>query len=66
MISNYFKVFFILLLFFFSNEAKSKNDQNIEFSVNELSDYLSAVISYGKQENKKALKFFKSSIIEKK
>ena len=61
MISNYFKVFFILLLFFFSNEAKSKNDQNIEFSANELSNYLSAVISYGNQENKKALKFFKSS-----
>ena len=61
MISNYFKVFFILFLFFFSNEAKSKIDQNIKFKTNELSNYFSAVISYVNQENEKALKFFKLS-----
>jgi len=61
MISNYFKVFFILFLFIFSSEAKSKNNQNIEFSRNELSNYFSAVISYGNQDNKRALKHFKSS-----
>ena len=61
MISNYFKVFFILFLFIFSNEAKSKNSQNIEFNVNELSNYFSAVISYGNQDNEQALKYFKSS-----
>ena len=61
MISNYFKIFFILFLFFFSNEAKSKNNQNMEFNRNELSNYFSAVISYNKQQNKKALKYFKSS-----
>ena len=61
MISNYLKVFFILFLFIFSNEAKSKNNQNIEFNVNELSNYFSAVISYGNQDNEQALKYFKSS-----
>jgi len=61
MISNYFKVFFILFLFIFSSEAKSKNNQNIEFSLNELSNYFSAVISYDNQDNKRALKHFKSS-----
>ena len=61
MISNYFKVFFILFLFIFSNEAKSKNKQNIDFSVNELSNYFSAVVSYGNQNNKQALKYIKSS-----
>ena len=61
MISNYFKVFFILFLFIFSSEAKSKNNQNIEFSRNELSNYFSAVISYDNQDNKRALKHFKSS-----
>ncbi len=61
MISNYFKVFLILFLFIFSNEAKSKNNQNIEFSVNELSNYFSAVVSYGNQNNEEALKYFKSS-----
>ena len=61
MISNYFKVFFILFLFIFSNEAKSKNNENIEFRVSELSNYFSAVVAYGNQENEEALKYFKSS-----
>ena len=61
MISNYFKVFFILLLFLFSNEAKSKINQDIDFGANEVSNYFSAVISYNNQKNKQSLKFFKSS-----
>ena len=61
MISNYFKVFFILFLFIFSNEVKSKTNENIEFRVNELSNYFSAVIAYDNQENEHALKYFKSS-----
>ena len=61
MISNYFKVFFILFLFIFSNEAKSKTNENSEFRVSELSNYFSAVVAYGNQENEQALKYFKSS-----
>ncbi len=61
MISNYFKVFFILFLFIFSSEAKSKNKQNIDFRVNELSNYFSAIVSYGNQNNEQALKYYKSS-----
>ena len=61
MISNYTKVFFILILFFFSNEANSKNNKKASFNVNELSNYFSAVIAYDNQKNKQALKFFKSS-----
>ncbi len=61
MISNYFKIFFILFLFIFSNEVKSKNNENIEFRVSELSNYFSAVVASGIQDNEKALKYFKSS-----
>ena len=61
MISNYFKVFFILFLFIFSNEVKSKTNENIEFKVSELSNYFSAVVAYGNQENEQSLKYFKLS-----
>ena len=61
MISNYLKVFFIVFLFIFSNEVKSKTNENIEFRVSELSNYFSAVIAYDNQENEHALKYFKSS-----
>ena len=61
MISNYFKFFLILFLFIFSNEVKSKTNENIKFRVSELSNYFSAVIAYGNQENEQSLKYFKSS-----
>ena len=61
MISNYFKVFFILFLFVFSNEVKSKTNENIEFRASELSNYFSAVVAYGNQENEQSLKYFKLS-----
>ena len=49
----------ILFLFIFSNEVKSKTNENVDFKANELSNYFSAVVSYGNQNNKKALKYFK-------
>ena len=61
MISNYFKVFFILFIFIFSNEVKSKTNENIKFRVSELSNYFSAVVAYGNQNNEQSLKYFKSS-----
>ena len=61
MISNYFKFFLILFLFIFSNEVKSKTNENTEFRVSELSNYFSAVVAYGNQENEQSLKYFKSS-----
>ena len=61
MISNYFKFFLILFLFIFSNEVKSKTNENVDFKANELSNYFSAVVAYGNQQNKQSLKYFKSS-----
>ena len=40
---------------------KSKTNENIEFRASELSNYFSAVVAYGNQDNEKSLKYFKSS-----
>ena len=61
MISNYLKIFLILIVFFFSNEAKSKTTTNNDFDPRELSNYLSAIISQDNENNEEALKYFKSS-----
>ena len=61
MISNYLKIFLILIVFFFSNEAKSKTTTNNDFDPRELSNYLSAIISQDNENNEESLKYFKSS-----
>ena len=61
MISNYLKIFLILIVFFFSNEAKSKTTANNDFDQRELSNYLSAIISQDNENNEESLKYFKSS-----
>ena len=50
MISKFFKIIFIIISFFFANQANSKNiDYN--FNKSELSNYLSAIISFNNHEN---------------
>ncbi len=61
MISNYFKIFSILIIFIFPNEAKSKNNYINEFDSRELSNYLSAIIALNNEKNEISLEFFKSS-----
>ena len=66
MISKYFKIIFILLIFFFAQKANSKVEEN-NFNKTELSNYLSAIISLNNQQNEQSLKYFNSSkiLIEK-
>ena len=60
MISKYFKIIFIIISFFFTNQANSKNiDYN--FNKSELSNYLSAIISFNNHENEQSLNYFNSS-----
>ncbi|MBD1161813.1 hypothetical protein IDH30_05980 [Pelagibacterales bacterium SAG-MED15] len=60
MISKLFKIIFIIISFFFANQAKSKNiDYN--FNKSELSNYLSAIISFNNHENEQSLNYFNSS-----
>ena len=60
MISKFFKIIFIIISFFFANQANSKNiDYN--FNKSELSNYLSAIISFNNHENEQSLNYFNSS-----
>ncbi len=61
MITNNLKIFFILVLFFFTVEAKSKNNYLKDFNSSQLSSYFSGVIAQNNQNNEDALKYFKSS-----
>ncbi len=60
MISNFVKIFSIVFLIFFNNEAKSNININ-KFDQRELSNYLSAIIALNNENNVESLKFFKSS-----
>ncbi len=61
MISNYFKIFSILVIFIFPNEVKSKNNYISDFDSRELSNYLSAIIALNNEKNDISLEYFKSS-----
>ena len=60
MISKFFKIIFIIISFFFANQANSKNIDN-NFNKSELSNYLSAIISFNNHENEQSLNYFNSS-----
>jgi len=60
MIIKYFKILFLLLLFY-QDSLYSKNTDFNGFKSKDLSSYFSAIISYDNQKNEDALKFFKSS-----
>ena len=66
MISKFFKIIFILLNFFFAQQANSKVSEN-NLNKNELSNYLAAIISLNNQHNEQSLDYFNSSkiLIEK-
>ena len=61
MISNYFKIFSILLIFIFSIQVKSKANISNEFKANELSKYFSAIIALDNDNNDDSLRYFKLS-----
>ena len=60
MISKFIKIFFILMIFFFAKQANSKVTNN-DLNENELTNYLSAIISYNNQQNQDSLSYFNSS-----
>ena len=60
MISKFLKIIFIIISFFFANQANSKNIDN-NFNKSELSNYLSAIISFNNHENEQSLNYFNSS-----
>ena len=61
MLFKYYKVFLVILLIFYQNLSYSKNEKINKFDSKSFANYFSAVISYNKQENSKALKFFDAS-----
>ena len=48
------------MIFFFANQANSKVTNN-DLNENELTNYLSAIISYNNQQNQDSLSYFNSS-----
>ena len=61
MLSNYFKIIFIIFIFLFPNEVKTKNTNFKDFNSKQLSNYFSGIISHNNQKNEQALKYLKSS-----
>ena len=61
MITNYLKLIFIIFIFFFPIEAKTKNTYTKDFNSKQLSNYFSGIISHNNQKNEQALKYLKSS-----
>ncbi len=60
MISKFLKIIFIIVAFFFTNQANSNvSDKN--FNKSEIANYLSAIISYNGQQNKESLNYFNLS-----
>ena len=60
MIPKFLKIIFIIITFFFTNQANSKvSDKN--FNKSEIANYLSAIISYNSQQNKESLNYYNSS-----
>ena len=61
MITNFLKICFISLFFLLHSFAHSKNNDSGNFNSENLSDYLSALISLNENKTSDALKFFDSS-----
>ena len=61
MLSNYLKIIFIIFIFLFPNEVKTKNTNFKDFNSKQLSNYFSGIISHNNQKNEQALKYLKSS-----
>ena len=61
MISNKFKLFLLVCIFLYQTSVCSKTKEAEDFNPKYLSDYLSAKISYGNQNNEESVKYFNSS-----
>ena len=60
-ISNKFKLFLLVCIFLYQTSVCSKINEAEDFNPKYLSDYLSAVISYGNQNNEESVKYFNLS-----
>ena len=67
MITNIYKIFFLVILFLYQTSVLSKTTDEKDFNPKYLSNYLSAKISYSNQNNEDSVKYFNSlkSIINK-
>ena len=61
MISNKFKLFLLVCIFLYQTSVNSKTKEAEDFNPKYLSNYLSAIISYGNQNNEESVKYFNSS-----
>ena len=60
-ISNKFKLFLLVCIFLYQTSVCSKTHEAEDFNPKYLSNYLSAIISYGNQNNEESVKYFNSS-----
>ena len=61
MITNIYKIFFLVILLLYQTSVLSKTTDEKDFNPKYLSNYLSAKISYSNQNNKDSVKYFNSS-----
>ena len=61
MITNIYKIFFLVILFLYQTSVLSKTTDEKDFNPKYLSNYLSAKISYSNQNNEDSVKYFNSS-----
>jgi len=61
MISNFFKIILFSFIFFYQNFLYSKNPDLLDFNKKNVSNYFSALVFFENNNNKDALKFFRSS-----
>ena len=61
MITNIYKIFFLLIIFLYQTSVLSKTTDEKDFNPKYLSNYLSAKISYSNQNNEDSVKYFNSS-----
>jgi len=60
-ITNIYKIFFLVILFLYQTSVLSKTTDQKDFNPKYLSNYLSAKISYSNQNNEDSVKYFNSS-----
>tara|TARA_Y100000590_G_scaffold465200_1_gene636805 strand:+ start:4583 stop:6271 length:1689 start_codon:yes stop_codon:yes gene_type:complete len=61
MFSKFFKIFFVLIIFYHGPVYSNIQDINKKFNHKDLSHYFSGIISYNQQKNSEALKYFNLS-----
>ena len=61
MITNIYKIFFLVILFLYQTSVLSKTTDEKDFNPKYLSNYLSAKVSYSNQNHEDSVKYFNSS-----